>query len=195
MAAHKSMGGRAEAYANALRDGTQVESAQFDDFVREQYFGLVHFLRNRTPSRQDAEDVAQESVVKLLHYRASTPVSDWRRLLYRIAINAAYDRFRIARHERAVALVETGWRETVAPPDSPDEVVAHRQKLECVRRAILRLPPKCRRVYLLKLVQGMTNAQIARHCGVSVKMVEKHLTKGLAALRREVGTSAPEPFK
>lgn len=189
------MGGTAEARSNALRVGAPARTRSFDGFVKEQYFGLVHFLRNRTASRQDAEDVAQESVVKLMRYRESASIADWRRLLYRIAINAAHDRFRSARREQVTVLGETGRVDTEAPPGSPDEVASHWQQLERVRRIILHLPPKCRRVCLLKLVQGMTNAQIARHCGVSVKMVEKHLAKGLAIMRREVGSSASGPFK
>lgn len=178
-----------------LHVGASGDVGRFDRFVRGQYQVLLRFLRHHTATLQDAEDAAQESVVKLLRYRGSTPASDWKRLLYRIAINAAHDRFRDARRRAGIArlILEDGV--VAAEASLPDEFAAHQQRLACFRRALLQLPPKCQRVYLLRLVRGMTNAEIARCCGVSVKMVEKHLAKGLAELRRKVGDSAADPFR
>jgi RNA polymerase sigma-70 factor (ECF subfamily) len=43
-------------------------------------------------------------------------------------------------------------------------------------------------------VHGLSRAQIARRCGISVKMVEKHLATALAQLRRKVGDGTPGAF-
>jgi RNA polymerase sigma-70 factor (ECF subfamily) len=169
---------------------------RFDGFIHEQYGELLRFLRRRTSGPQEAEDVAQDSIFKLLRYRESVPVSDWRRLLYRIAVNSAYDRFRDDRRHLAIAqaVAEDGGEAT--PSERlPDEFAAHQQRLAWLREAILQLPPKRQRICLLRFSLGMTNAQIARRCGVSIKTVEKHLTKGLEALRRKVGDSVADSFK
>lgn len=184
-----------DAGGDALGVGTLSVPERFDGFIQEQYGELLRFLRRRTGGSLDAEDVAQESVFKLLRYRESASVSDWRRLLYRIAVNSAHDRFRDSRRHRAIAEAVAEDREVLPPERLPDEFAAHQQRLGRLRQAILQLPPKRQRVCLLRFVQGMTNAQIARHCGISVKTVEKHLTKGLAALRSRVGDSAANPFK
>jgi RNA polymerase sigma factor (sigma-70 family) len=180
---------------DALGVGALSAPECFDGFIHEQYGELLRFLRRRTSGSQEAEDVAQESVFKLLRYRESASVSEWRRLLYRIAVNSAHDRFRDSRRHRAIAQAVAEAPEAIASERLPDEFAAHQQRLARLRRAILQLPPKRQRVCLLRFAQGMTNAQIARRCGVSVKTVEKHLTKGLAALRREVGDSAADPLK
>jgi len=52
------------------------------------------------------------------------------------------------------------------------------------------LPPKCRQVFLLSRAQRMTYPQIAVHCGISVKMVEKHISHALAICMKKVGASA-----
>jgi RNA polymerase sigma-70 factor (ECF subfamily) len=180
---------------DALGVGALSVPERFDGFIHEQYGELLRFLRRRTNGPQDAEDVAQESVSRLLRYRESTSVSDWRRLLYRIAINSAHDRFRDSRRRRVIAQAVAEDGGAIQPERLPDEFAAHQQRLARLRTAILHLPPKRQRVCLLRFVQGMTNAQIAMHCGVSVKTVEKHLAKGLAALRREVGNSATDPLE
>src|SRR5690606_23509723 len=75
----------------------------FDVFLHQHYNGLVQFLRQRTITEQDAEDAAQESLVRLLRYRDSEPVHAWKPLLFRIATNVARDHFRqgLARHRKA----------------------------------------------------------------------------------------------
>lgn len=180
--------------ASVLGEGAFAGTGRFDRFVREQYRGLLRFLQARTASRQDAEEVAQDSIVKLLRYRPSTPTSEWRLLLYRIAVNAAHDKFRDARHRHADHEVALDDQAVVAQGDSPEAFAAHQQALERVQSALLRLPSKCQQVCLLRLSRGMTNAEIARHCGISIKTVEKHLTRGLGTIRKKVGDSGAEAF-
>lgn len=180
---------------DALGLGALDIAARFEGFIHEQYGDLLRFLRHRTGGAQDSEDVAQESFFKLLRYRGSAPVSDWRRLLYRIAINSAHDRFRDSRRQQAIAQAAAQDDRAIPSERLPDEFAACQQRLALLRQAILQLPPKRQRVCLLRFAQGMTNAQIARYCGISVKTVEKHLTKALAALRRKVGDSVADPLK
>lgn len=71
-----------------------------------------------------------------------------------------------------------------------EDLVARQQQEALLRAAILSLPTRCRQVYLLSRMQGMTYAQIARHCEISVKTVEKHMTHALAALCDRVGSGA-----
>ncbi|MGH8234520.1 MAG: RNA polymerase sigma factor [Rhodanobacteraceae bacterium] len=189
------MGGLRGRLIDTWRPGASADASRFDEFIRERYRDLVRFLQRRTVSTQDAEDAAQDSIVKLLRYRESVPASDWQRLLYRIAVNAAHDKFRDAQYRHTTAQVAVEDREVPSLWCTPDEFATHEQKLAWLRRAILSLPPKCQRVYLLKLTRDMTNAQIAVHCGISTKMVEKHLATGLATLRQKVGNLTAGTFK
>lgn len=187
MAALKQRHALEEPRASAQDGGAFASAGPFDRFVREQYRGLLQFLQVRTANRQDAEEVAQESIVKLLRYQSSKPVGEWRLLLYRIAVNAAHDKFRDAQRRHADRQVALDGQAIVAQGDSPEVFAAHQQALERVRSALQQLPSKCQRVCLLRLARGMTNAEIARHCGISIKMVEKHLAKGLGTMRKRVG--------
>src|SRR3546814_16357843 len=58
----------------------------FEVFLREQQPALLQFLRLRT-SEEDARDIAQESLARLLRYRANEPAEAWKPLLYRLARN------------------------------------------------------------------------------------------------------------
>jgi RNA polymerase sigma-70 factor (ECF subfamily) len=173
----------------AFADEAEAERA-FDAFVREQYSGLLGFLRGRTGNAQDAEDDAQEAFARVRRYRDCEPQAVWRRLLFRIAVNVVHDRARQARTHRSkdhVALECVPDLRSNAP--SPDGAAIRAQQVALLTRAIGELPPKCKRVFLLKRVHGLSNARIAELCGVSVKMVEKHLTTALVRIRRTVEKS------
>lgn len=174
---------------------TSTTSTGFDQFVGEQYRGLVKFLNRRTASRQDAEDAAQESMARMLRYHESAPASAWQRLLYRIAINVAHDQHRAAVSHRSARHFSLDEHSLESSGPSPEEQAEHDQRLACLRQAIHQLPPKCQRVYLLKRVHGMSHAEVAQQFGISVKTVEKHLTAALKKLRQKVGPPAAGTFE
>jgi RNA polymerase sigma-70 factor (ECF subfamily) len=167
----------------------------FDAFVREQRHGLLQFLRSRTASEQDAEDALQESLARLLRYRNEESSEAWRALLYRIATNVAHDQYRagVCRHNSDhVPLDDLPIADN---QHTPEQRAAYDQQVTRIGEAILALPPKCQRAYLLKRAHGLSHAQIAARCGISVKMVEKHLAKAMALLRRKVGDSFTDTFR
>jgi RNA polymerase sigma factor (sigma-70 family) len=170
----------------------RADAQSFDAFIRSQFRGLVQFLRARTASEQDAEDAAQESMAKLLRYRETEPPSAWKQLLYRIAVNVAHDQFRVSLTHHRKEHVALEGLDIVATEHTPEQRAVYDQQIARLSKAILELPPKCQRVYLLKRAHDLSHAQIAERCGISVKMVEKHLATALAQLRRKVGDSSTE---
>ncbi|HTV85006.1 MAG TPA: RNA polymerase sigma factor [Dyella sp.] len=176
----------------AIGAGEQAHS--FDVFIRDQFRNLVQFLRVRTATEQDAEDAAQESMAKLLRYRDSEPPSAWKQLLYRIAVNVAHDQFRVAQTHRSKDHIGLDGLEIATAEQSPEQRAVHDQQMARLSQAIVALPPKCQRVYLLKRVHDLSHAQIAERCGISVKMVEKHLATALTQLRRKVGDWPVDTF-
>ena len=177
--------GTADPSTSLACDGTP---ADFDGFVRTQREGLVHFLQRRTRSVDDAEDLAQESLARLVRYRGHAP-DTWAALLYHIAVNALHDRSRRAasRHDAQHVSLDGEAAELPATEPSHEQRTATEQELALLQRALLRLPDRCRQVYLLNRIEGMTYPEIAEHCGISVKAVEKHISRALRALRERMG--------
>lgn len=156
---------------------------RFDAFVREHRDGLVHFLRHRVVDEADAQDAAQESFTRLLRYVGSQPDSSWKPLLYRIATNVAHDQARKHTTRNGNGHVPLDSDELVSDEPSHDQMVAHDQELALIRAVILELPPKCRQVFLLQRLRGLSYADIAKRCGISRKTVEMHMSRALSALR------------
>jgi RNA polymerase sigma-70 factor (ECF subfamily) len=176
---------------------TQLFSMEiaFDAFVRAQRAELLRFLRPRTSSEDDAQDVAHESLIRLMCYRGHAP-EPWTPLLHRIAINALNDRMHRAetRHEgRHIGLAAGAAELTSAKPTH--EGVATRQELAVLQHAVLALPEHCRQIFLLNRIEGMSYSEIANHCSISVKAVEKYVSKALRLLRERMPTFNQETDK
>ncbi|WP_158636488.1 RNA polymerase sigma factor [Luteimonas marina] len=156
----------------------------FEDFVRSQYNALVKFLSRRN-NIEDAKEIAQESIISLLNYREKGQVSDWRPLLYRIAVNHSYKFSRKEAPYRDRPAIDGEHIADDAPTPEEQAILAQRAKL--LQQAILELPPKCRRVYLLRHGHNLTRAEIAQRCDISRQMVQKHLVTAMLHLQRQVG--------
>ena len=147
---------------------------------------LRAFLRARGCSAEDAEDVAQDCMERLMRYRDHAE-DELRLLLYRIARNRLADLGRAAPALPHLSLAE---HDAPAELPSPLRQAESRQMLNTLRQALLKLPERCREAYLLNRISGMSYSQIARHRGVTAKTVEKQIARALQGLRRELGTDA-----
>ncbi|OBU52215.1 hypothetical protein A9K69_16755 [Stenotrophomonas maltophilia] len=75
---------------------------------------------------------------------------------------------------------------------SPDEILQSQQELAMVRAAILRLPEHCRHIYLLNRMDGLTYAQIAQKYNLSLKAIEKQMSKALSLINHHLKVNGAE---
>jgi RNA polymerase sigma factor (sigma-70 family) len=155
------------------------ERLSVDDVIRQHHKHLVTWLRNKLSTPEDAHDVAQEAYIRLLKYEGSSDIRSVRAILQQIAMNVVRDlgRARRSRFSDQHYCIEDVELESMEP--ALERVIEAEQNLNTVIKAIEKLPAKCRRVFLLSRVQGMSYPEIAAHCDISVKMVEKHISHAL----------------
>jgi RNA polymerase sigma-70 factor (ECF subfamily) len=136
---------------------------------------LVAFL-SRQFGRQAAEDLAQEAYVRIVGARVE--IRNPRAFLARVALRAARD---VARQKaNRLPVCEADERDAPTLPNQIDALF--------FKQAVLALPHELRAVFLLSRFAGLTNAEIAQRCGISVKRVEARMTKArarFAALMRD----------
>lgn len=169
------------------------ETLSVQETIRRYHDSLVRFLRQRLRVKEDAVDIAQEAYIRMMQYEGSTKIQSPASMLFRIAINISNDLSRADAARRVSEQVPIDELELASPQPSADRQIAASQDLQILYRAIERLPPKCRKVFLLSRAQRMTYPQIAAHCGISVKMVEKHIGHALAICMKEVGGDGATP--
>jgi RNA polymerase sigma-70 factor (ECF subfamily) len=158
--------------------------------IRRYHDSLIRFLRQRLRVKEDAADIAQEAYIRMMQYEGSEKIQSPSSMLFRIAINVANDLGRSEQARRVSDQLSIDGLELASHEPSADREIAARQDLDILYGTIEQLPPKCRQVFLLSRVERMTYPQIAVHCGISVKMVEKHISHALAVCMKKVGGSA-----
>ncbi len=149
-------------------------------------FLIQKILRRFSLSATDIEDISQETLLRALEARQKTHIRHPKQFLISIAKNVAREEIR-RRARKMNELVEESLLEN-HPLDEPTAEAAldSREKLRLFVQAISNLPPQCRRVFLLKHVQGAPHKEIAVRLGISVSTVEKHVAAGMKACRREM---------
>lgn len=132
----------------------------------------------------EAEDLAQEALLRTVEAGAKAPVDAPLHLLFRIARNAVIDRLRAK--GRAAALFRAGEADAADPAANPERILIASERLRRALATIDAMPPKRREVFLLHRLEGLSYAQIARRAGISIKTVEKHMSLAMTQLSREV---------
>ena len=142
------------------------------------YEPLRNYLYYLSGDMHWSEDTVQELFLIVWEKRQSIKEETIKPFLYTIARNAFLKQ---KRHEnvflkfKKLHIVE----EATENPDSLENEEFDR----ALQLAISQLPDKCRTIFLLSRIDDMTNKLIAGNLGVSVKAVEKQITKALKILK------------
>lgn len=154
--------------------------------VRSHHQSVLRFLRRRGATPEDALDIAQETYVRFLKYDGALGIRSPAAMLYRIAGNVAADHVRAAsrRRLRSFDICDV---DVASEDPSAERELAAEQAVRAVRCVIAALSPSCRKVFLLSRLDGLTYTEIAAQCGISVKTVEKHVSRALRVCAAELG--------
>lgn len=150
----------------------------FAEEVRPHEPALRGYLRNAFPSLE-ADEIMQESYLRLLRARAAGRIVSTKAYLFTIARNTARTLFRRRRLYAEFPVNELpDWRVLAPGPDAAEALVA-RERIELMSQAIAQLPDRCREVMRLAVVRGYSNAEIAVALGLSENTVRVHLARGI----------------
>jgi len=132
-------------------------------------------------SRDEAEDVAQETFVKAYRaIRSYDPRHLYVAWIRRIAVNAAISALRKRRRSRWDA--QDSPAGNPSPEDSPHERLASAERDQQVRRAVEALPLRQRLAVSMFHLQDMSLADTAYAMGCSVGAVKSHLHRARETL-------------
>jgi RNA polymerase sigma-70 factor (ECF subfamily) len=151
----------------------------FRDLVLRWERRVYAFFFRCLGSREDAEDLAQETFVRIFRsagrYRARGSFPSY---LFRIAGNLYRNEVRRRRRRPQPRL------ETVAQNgDRPDVALERRELAQAVRAAISHLPDRQQIAVILRRYEGLTYQEIADALGTSIPAVESLLHRASRSLR------------
>jgi RNA polymerase sigma-70 factor (ECF subfamily) len=177
---------------NRVSNSHGTDEHVFDTLFRTYYSRLCTFARRYVHRPDVAEEVVADVFVHLWKHRARWPeLANKRRYLYAAVRNQALKHIAHERVVRTAHKIVAGSSPPFAmsQPSSPvDEEVQAKELAAALEAAINKLPPRCKRTYILHRQYGMSHAEIARLMGVSVRTVETQVARAKHVLRRIVET-------
>ena len=136
---------------------------------------LWAFLVRRSGDPEAAADLYQESFLRVWRsaptYNRDQPFKPW---LYRVAINAARDRFRRSKREPEVVDVESIEASGVLAPEIPPTDL---------EKAIKSLPDALREAFVLGAVLGMDHNEVAGVLEITPDNARARISRARARLR------------
>ncbi|MFC4307922.1 RNA polymerase sigma factor [Steroidobacter flavus] len=165
-----------------MRDSTALSTQQLAQVFNEHRGELRHFLQGRLKCRHTADDLTQETYLRLIRTRAES-VSDWRALIFRIARNLLIDHVRgnsrrgVVQHELQAVYDLTGDR-----PEMDEQLVSEEQHA-LLESGLSQLPDQTRRVFELCRNEGLSHREIAEQLGISLRTVARQIEQAIRFLR------------
>lgn len=138
---------------------------------------LLAWLQRSTACRQRAEDLSQDTFVRLLGREQLIAPREPRAFLVAVAKGLLFDHFRRAALEQAY-LAELSLLPEAEQP-SPETQHLILEDLKAIDRLLGKLSSKARTAFLYNRLDGMGHAEIAERLGVSVSRVRQYITQGM----------------
>ncbi len=183
-----------EALVRSCQEHLPYDTRSFEALVarhKQKVYGLAYRMMR---TQQDAEDVAQETWVKVYHalpnFRGEASFKTW---VHRIAVNTALDALqkqkRRVKEACATAEVDGEGRDLFALTDhsaggNPVQNALSQELILCIEDAVRQLPDKEMSTIMLREFQGLSYQEIAEALRVSLGTVKMRLHRARKSLRQ-----------
>jgi RNA polymerase sigma-70 factor (ECF subfamily) len=137
------------------------------------------WLRRTGASESDIDDIVQDAYCRLAALSSVSHIANGRAYFFQTARNVALERLRRARIIRIDYATEIDALNILDSEPSPERVVDSRRELRKVRSLIEGLPERCREVFKLRRIHGLSQREVAHLLNVSENVVEAQAARGL----------------
>jgi RNA polymerase sigma factor (sigma-70 family) len=156
-----------------------INQIEFDQIFLKWYYLLRNSMYYKTGDMQAAEDLVQDTFLKVWEKRETIKPETVKSLMYKIANNLFLNKIE---HEKVSFrfVTEYSGSDLFNAPDFELEMKDFDKKLQ---DSLASLDEKSRSVFLMNRIDELTYVQIAKNLGLSVKAVEKRMSKAIAFLK------------
>jgi RNA polymerase sigma factor (sigma-70 family) len=167
----------------------------FLQLYREHEGALLQYLRRMLGTVDLAREVAQDTYEKMhASYRAEDVMFP-RAMLFRIATTTALMRLRRARLEASIISGPAGMDEVPDEAAPPERRAIADQVSQCLVQVVKELRPTLREPFILAYVQGEARKEIAGQLGITLKRLDKRLSRALKEIRERLAAFGIDPLK
>src|SRR5579859_1482534 len=148
---------------------------------------LRAWLRGKTGLAFDIDDIVQETYAILAAKASIEGIANPKTYAFQVAYSVILQQLRQSRVVPIAMVADIGALEAEIDDPSPEQAVLARDELQRVQRAIEALPRQTRTAFVLRRVEGLSQAEIAKRMNLSEHTVEKHISRGIKSLLAQFG--------
>lgn len=157
----------------------------FEELFRRHHRKLYLFLFRLLHSKEDAEEIVQDSFLKVWERREDfIETYPFDAFIFQIAKNAFLNLQRKRVNRRVFENHLTFFSEQHS--DETENYVLYEETKAILKVIVGQLPPKRREIFLLRRVDGFLRAEIAEKLGISVMTVDNQLLKANRFIKEEL---------
>jgi RNA polymerase sigma factor (sigma-70 family) len=157
----------------------------FQQYARD----LHRFFTARVRCAATAEDLVQETYLRLQRIEQPHLIENLRTYMFRIAANLATDHLRTQGRRSELFDQQADFSLIEDPHSTPERIYLAKEELQIVEDALKHLSPLCQNIVILNRIEGMKHSDIAARLGISRSTVEKNIAKALMHFRRRLQQS------
>ncbi|MGQ1947219.1 RNA polymerase sigma factor [Geofilum sp. OHC36d9] len=157
-----------------------MNKAFFKFLFDNNFEALRNYLYFRTGDKDLATDIAQECFLKLWEKQPSGDAATIKKLLYKIGHDLFISYYRHRNVEKNFIINQNNSNATSL---SPEDILNYSELEKKYKKILKEMPENYRVVFLMSRTEELKNAEIANLLGLSVKAVEKRMSKALRLLK------------
>lgn len=146
---------------------------------------LKHYVSRFFSSSHDVEDVLQDVFIRVVEAEQKNHIDMPKAFIYKVAKNLALNEKSKA-SQQLQSFIEPDELEKITAGIALEDLIEQEQRFEHFCSSVNKLPPQCKKVFIMKKVHGLANSEIALQLNISVGTVDKHLAKGLITCRNDL---------
>lgn len=162
----------------------EISLEEYRQIFKEYYRPVRNFIYYKCGDTDQAEDIIQDVFLKLWETRDHIDKRTVKAYLYTIAHNLTINYLKKQQLKYAFRKTPSVDRD-YDTPEKEAEMTEYGEKLQ---RVLAELPAGGREVFLMNRLEDLTYNEIAERLGLSVKAIEKRMSKVLRILRDKLGT-------
>jgi RNA polymerase sigma-70 factor (ECF subfamily) len=161
----------------------ESDETLYHDLFLTYYPPLTAFAFKFVSDRESAKDIVQSVFINLFEKRESLKINhSIKSYLYKAVSNACINH----RHQEAVRLKHHGdYSKNISESSFQDAIEQTEEEFK-IYQAIEKLPPQCRKVFILSRLESRKNQEIAAKLSISIRTVETHISNALRILRKSI---------
>lgn len=148
------------------------------------------WLRPRVRSDHDVDDLVQEAYARLSALSSVDGIANPRSYFFQTVQNLLTDHIRRERIVQIEAVADFDSIAAVYEEPSPERIVGGRREFDRITALIDALPDRCRQIFRMRKIEGLSQREIAQRIGVSESVVENDGAKGLRLIMKALQEKA-----